>query len=222
MGAKRGRSNGRSGLAGIEFALLCPVLLTLLLGTIDISNALLTARRLFLAAGAVAEIASTSSVQSQALNVLTDVQAWQATTAAFVLFPSWTNPVAKHSFAITISAIAFSVAQAGCTQNCSYTASVRWSLANDLGATRLRKCGPVAVAGDTDPRSYLALPAGDFGPTSLFVSDISATYRPIFFGFLIGSIPMMQSAYISPRINNDTVLMAAGGAGASVICPPSG
>jgi hypothetical protein len=30
---------------------------------------------------------------------------------------------------------------------------------------------------------------------------------------------MMQSAYVSPRINNGIKLLAAGGPGVSVICP---
>ncbi|WP_428534045.1 TadE/TadG family type IV pilus assembly protein [Rhodopila sp.] len=216
-----GKNCKRDGVAGLEFALISPVLLILFLGTIDISNALLTARRMTLAAGSVAEIASTSSVQSQALNKLTDAQAWQATTAAFALFPGWTYPPAQQTFAITISGVDFTASPSGCTENCSYTAKVKWSVANDLGQAQLRPCGALAEAPDTDAPSYQALPAGNFGPTSLFVADISYTFRPAFFGFVTGDIPMMQSAYISPRINNDTVLVAAGGAGASNNCEPS-
>ena len=213
-----GKRCNRGGVAGLEFALISPVLLVLFVGTIDISNALLTARRMTLAAGSVAEIASTESVQSQALNVLTDVQAWQATTAAFALFPGWTYPPARQTFAITVSGVDFTASPAGCTTNCSYTAMVKWSVANDLGQAQLRPCGALSQAPDTNAPSYGSLPAGNFGPTSLIVADISYTFRPAFFGFVTGDIPMMQSAYISPRINNDTVLVAAGGAGPSVNC----
>lgn len=200
---------------------MAPVLLSLFLGTIDISGALLTARRLEMAAGAVAEIGSTAAARTQALNVLTDVQAWQATTAAFAFFPGWAGIPTSPSFAVTLSDVAFTAAPAGCTQNCSYTAAVMWSVANNLGSPTLRACGPVASVPDTDATSYATLPAGNFGPTSLLVADISTTYQPIFFGFLIGNIPMMQSAYVSPRVANDIALLAAGGAGVSVNCAAS-
>ena len=215
-----GRRNRRAGVAGLEFALLSPLLLALFLGTIDISNALLTARRMEIAAGSIAAIATTSSAQVQSLNQLTDMQAWQATTAAFATFPDWTAPTAKGSFAVTISAVAFTASPSGCTQNCTYTANVMWSVANNLGATRLRACGPVGIVPDTNPPSYTTLPASILGATAMLVVDISYTFHPMFH-FLIGDIPMMQSAYLSPRINNDTLLVAAGGPGFNVNCSPS-
>jgi Flp pilus assembly protein TadG len=209
----------RAGVAGLEFALISPVLLTLFLGTIDISNALLTARRMGIAANSIVAIATTSSAQTQALNILTDIQAWQATTAAFVFFPGWTATIAKQTFAITLSAVAFTATPAGCTQNCTYTAKVKWSVANNLGVANLRACGPLTAVPNNNPASYLTLPVGNFGPTSLLVADISYTFQPMFFGFITGNIPMMQSAYLSPRINNQTTLSSAGGAGISVNCP---
>jgi Flp pilus assembly protein TadG len=209
----------QSGVAGLEFALISPVLLTLFLGTIDVSNALLTARRMGIAANAVATIATTSSAQTQALNMLTDVQAWQATTAAFAFFPGWTAAAAKKTFTITLSAVAFTATPAGCTQKCNYTANVRWSVANNLGVAKLRSCGPLTIVPNNDLPSYLTLPAGNLGQTSLLAADISYTFQPMFFGFITGAIPMMQSAYVSPRINNQTLLTGAGGSVTSVNCP---
>ena len=217
MGGRASR-RARAGTAGLEFALIAPVMVTLFLGTIDLSNALLMARRMEIAAGAVAEIASTSAAQARALNILTTEQAWQATTAAFAYFPGWAAQPPRRGFAVTLSGIAFTASGPDCSAGCSYKGHVAWSVANDLGATELRACGPVASAPDTAASSYLAIPAGSFGPTSLLVADISATYRPYFFGFIIGAIPMMQSAYISPRIGSGTVLQDDGGAGVSVNC----
>jgi Flp pilus assembly protein TadG len=209
----------RAGIAGIEFAVLSPVLLTLLLGTIDLSDALLTARRMEIAAGSVAEIGTTGAAQTAAPNVLTDVQAWQATTAAFALFPYWDTKSVSPSFAVTLSGVSFTAIPAGCTQNCTYTAKVMWSVANELGTPTLRACGPLTSVPNGNPTSYSTLPASNFGPTSLLVADVSYTFQPAFFGFLIGNIPMMQSAYVSPRVNNGITLQAAGGAGVNVNCP---
>jgi Flp pilus assembly protein TadG len=220
------RKRRRGGVAGLEFALVAPVLVTLFLGTIDLSGALLTARRMSVAAGSVAEIATAGAAQTQGMNVLTDVQAWQATTAAFALFPQWTDQIAAGTFAITLSGVAFTATPAGCTQNCTYVAQVTWSVANELGAAQLRACGPLTSAPNADATSYTTLPAGNFlsignlGPTPLLVADIAFTFRPTFFGFLFGAIPMMQSAYISPRIGKAFIqLTSAGGVGVSQICP---
>ncbi len=212
------RRPNRGGIAGLEFALLSPMLLTLFLGAIDLSGVLLTYRRIAAAAGSVAEIATAGAAQTQALDVLTDLQAWQATTAAFVLFPEWTTTLASRTFAITLSAVTFTAAPAGCTQTCSYTAKVAWSVANDIGIPQLRACGTLGKAANEDASSYTTLPAGNFGTTSLLVADIAYTFKPSFFGFLIGDIPIMQSAYISPRIDNGIRLVQAGGRGVSVIC----
>lgn len=211
-------SKKQGGLAGLEFALISPVLLTLFAGTVDISNALVTARRMEVAAVSIAEIATTSSVQSQALNVLTGTQAWQATTAAFALFPDWTGASAKGTFAITLSAVSLTSHPTDCTQNCSYTASVAWSITNGLGQPRLRACGTLAAAPNGGSPSYATLPAGNFGPTSLLVADISYTFKPFFLGFITGDIAMMHSGYVSPRINNLTTLVSPSGAGTAVIC----
>lgn len=215
----RHRRRCRGGLAGLEFALIAPVLLTLFAGVVDLSNALLTYRRMGTAAGAVVEIAVMSSAQSQSLNSLTDVQAWQATTAPFAWFPAWTSPLAVGTFAVTLSSVTFTAPPAGCAQDCGYVANVAWSVANNLGAAQLRPCGTLAMVPNGGASSLTTLPAGTFGPTSVLVADISYTFHPAFLGFLVGNIPIMRSAYLSPVIKSNTTLVPAGGAGTSVSCP---
>jgi len=200
--------------------LVSPVLLVLFLGTIDLSRALLTARRMEMAAAAIAEIGVTGASQAQAMNKLTSVQAWQATTAAFAYFPEWTGKLAKGSFAIALSGVTFTASPPGCTQGCAYSAKVTWSVANELGAPKLRACGPLTTVPDNAATSYTTLPVDNLGPTSLLVADISYTFQPMFLRFVTGDIPMMQSAYISPRIDSNTQLGNAGGAGVSVNCAP--
>ncbi len=162
---RRGRPlrSARAGLAAVEFALVAPVLLTFFLGTIDLSKALITRRRLEFAARATTEIASTTAAQSLAQNILTNTGAWQATTAAFALFPAWATKSLAPVFTVTLSSVSFTATPSNRTQGCSYSAAVTWSLANDLGQPQLRACGALAAAPDTAPPSYTTLPAGNFG-----------------------------------------------------------
>ena len=208
------------GTAALEFAIVVPVLVVLILGVSDLSNAILTARRAEVAAIAVAQMASTDSAQSQTLNEISDVEASSATTAAFALFPCWARSPnvsggcgAAGTFAVTLSGISFTAVPSGCTQTCSYQPKVVWSVSNVLGENKLRPCGDLAVVANSSPFNYGSIPAGDVGPTTLFVADVSWTFTPAFFGFLFPNIPIFQSATVSPRIGNGTVLTGVSSTG---------
>jgi Flp pilus assembly protein TadG len=189
------------------------VLLLLLLGSIDVSNAILVTRRLEAVATAVADMASTGSAQEQALNIITDQQASEATTAAFAYFPNWARQTIQGGFSVTLSGITFNKSPSGCTSNCVYTPTVVWSVGNPLGVSQLRPCGTVAVVPDISASTLNSIPVDDVGATSLFVADVQYTFTPLFAGFLFGSIPLTQQAVVSPRIGNGTTLLRAGGLG---------
>ncbi len=212
----------RSALAGIEFALILPVMLTMLAGLVDISLAVITARRLTVAAADVALVASTMAVQSSSLNALNGQQAWQATTAPFAIFPAWRDLNGPHGFSITLSAVDFTGTPAGCTTNCAgYIAATRWSVANRLGQIKLRPCGALAAVPDGQSASMATLPAGVFGPTSVLVGDVATVFVPLMTGIFLGPVPMLRSAYVPPRVNNG-VQLSSPGPGSTVSCPQQG
>lgn len=208
----------RGALAGIEFALIFPALFGMLAGVVDVSLAVITARRLTVAAGDVALIASTMAVQSSTLNALSGNQAWQATTAPFATFPAWRSTArGSNGFSITLSAVDF--APNGCAAGCAgYTATTRWSVGNPTGQLVLRPCGALAAVPDGGSSSMTTLPAGVFGPTSLLVGDVSTVFVPLFTGVFVGPLTMLHSAYVPPRVNNG-VQLTDPGPGPSVTCP---
>lgn len=210
------RIRARAGLAGLEFAIAAPLLMLLLLATIDVSRAILTARRMEVAAGAIAEMASTAAARAASPNTLSSTAAWQATTAAFAWFPDWARAGGANTFSITLSSINFASTSGG------YKPKLAWSVANPLGVSRLRPCGsPAIVANDATPTTA-SISAGDVGTTSLLVADISTTFQPMFLGLILVTIPMTQSASVSPRIGNGVTLLIDGGAASTVICPQAG
>ena len=202
----------RRGLAAVEFALLLPVLLTCLAGVTDLSLAVITGRRLTAAAQSVAIIASTMAVQTSSLNTRTGLQAWQATTAPFALFPQWRAEAAQSGlYSITLSGVDFSAGNGG------YTASTQWSVANPSGQIRLRRCGSLAAAADGGTNTHATLPAGVFGPTSILVADVSTIFTPVFTSVFLGSVPMSRSAFVSPRIGNG-IQLSGSGPGTTLLC----
>ena len=210
----------RRGLAGLEFAIVAPFLVTLLLGTADLSRAITMGRRLTVAADETATIASTGAVQASSLSILSAHQAYAATTAPFALFPTWLASQASvnNSFAITLSEVNFTPSSKTCTTACSYTASVAWSVANPSGQPVLRKCGKLASVPNSTAPSLTTLPAGAFGATSVIVADVSQVFEPLFTSVFLGNFTMKRTAYVSPRVNNAVTLLP-GFVGASVICP---
>ena len=203
-------------LAGIEFAIVLPVLLIMLGGVVDLSRAFIAMRRLTVAAEDVALIASTMAVQASTLGTLSGPQAARATTAAFALFPSWRASGAKD-FSVTLSAVEFTPSPSGCTTNCSYSGRVRWSVGNTAGKVVLRPCGNIAQASNNSFDSMTALPAGAFGPTSLLVGDVSMTFVPLLTSMFTGPFPMLRSAYIPPRVSSGVRLTSIG-PGQTVTC----
>ncbi len=203
---------GRAGAAGIEFAIVVPTLLVFLVGVVDLSDGLLTQRRMEFAATSVAQIASLSAAQAQSQNQLTDVQGWQATTAAFAFFPGWGRQTKQGGFTVTVSGINFT------SSSGTYAPTVAWSVSNQLGSPILRPCGaPQVVASGSTP-SFSAIPAGDVGPTALVVSDVVWTFTPPLLSDLVGSFQLRDSAYLPARLPGGTQLIEAGGPAVSARC----
>ena len=164
------------------------------------------------AATSVAQIASLSASQTQSQNQLTDVQGWQATTAAFAFFPGWARQTKAGGFTVTVSGINF-IGTSGV-----YAPTVSWSVSNQLGATMLRPCGvPQIVASGSTP-SFTAIPAGDVGPTALIVADVVWTFVPPVVSSLVGSFQLRDSAYLPARLPGGTHLIEAGGPAVSEQC----
>ena len=204
----------RRGLAGVEFAIVVPLLLTLLCGVVDLSRAILLSRRLTLAASYTATIASTMAVQASSLNALSGLQAWQASTAPFAIFPDWLTPPLPGSFSITLSSVTFAASGSG------YTAHVAWSVANPSGQTRLRSCGTLQSVPDSAASSQATLPIDVFGPTSILVADVSGVFTPVFTSVFLSPFTLQRSDYVSPRINNG-VALSSGFPGPVITCATS-
>ena len=202
----------RRGLAGIEFAVTVPFIIILLCGVVDLSRAIIMARRLTVAAAATATIASTMAVQAATLSSLTGPQAWQASTAPFAYFPEWLSEPPPGTFSITLSGVVFTPAASG------YTAHVAWSTANPAGVARLRACGALGLVADSTASSLTTLPADTAGLTSLIVADLSGVFAPVFTSVFLGPFTLQRSAYVSPRINNGVALIGSF-PGQSVTCP---
>src|ERR1700744_6492834 len=78
----------RGGSPALEFVLLAPVMMGLLLGSFDVTQLLIAQRRVISAAQEIVEIATELSVQPDQSIALTTTQAYQAESAIYALMPA--------------------------------------------------------------------------------------------------------------------------------------
>jgi hypothetical protein len=201
----------RHAIAATEFALLLPVLIILMLGSVETARAIIAARSVTAVATTAVEMLSqngTRKVNYIALHFATD--------STMVIFPQMLQDAArkgiswKNDISVSIAGVLFSGLPANCTTSCtSYTANVVWN-----SGPNKRTCGvALTSAPDTAAPSKTTLPADVFPAAggasggSLLVVDIVYNYTPIFgstftalFGApLFGTLPIARSAYLAPR-----------------------
>jgi Flp pilus assembly protein TadG len=224
----------RQAMAATEFALLLPLLIILMLGSVETARAIIAAR-------SVTAVATTAvEMLSQQPSQVTYVDLHFATDSTMVIFPQMLQDAArkgvswKSDISVSIAGVLFSGKPAGCTTSCtSYDANVVWN----SGANK-RTCGVLLTsAPDTAAPSKTTLPADVFpvAPSQgalLLVVDIVYNYTPIFgstftalFGSpLFGTIPIARSAYLAPRYvqyppNNMKYVVVSGDDGIGAECP---
>lgn len=204
----------RQAIAATEFALILPLLIMVMLGSVETARAIIAVRKVTLVANTVVEMLS----QNQANNpnetpnepsTVTYIDLHFAMDSTMVIFPQILQDAAqkgiswKNDISISMASVVFTPNPSSCTSNCIYNANVVWN-----SGPNKQTCGvlltPVA---DTATPSNTTLPADVFGPGSLIVVDIVYNYTPIFgsiftalFGSpLFGTIPIARSAYVAPR-----------------------
>ena len=159
------------GIVALEFALTAPFLITLILGLYDLTHGIQTWRRLSIAAESVAQIASEEAAQANGTNILTPMQVWQASTAAFAIFPTWKSTNETHNYGVTLTSAIYSVSPANCTLNCTYTPKTVWSIPFDPGLTNPRPCGTLTQVANGQANALNQVPVGLAGPSPLMIAD---------------------------------------------------
>jgi len=171
------------GVAAIEFAMILPVLLIMLLATFDAGRAIAVYMKVrsatFTMAAITNQYSTTSPIQSADMTAITG-----ATTA--VLAPYSSSPVV-----VVISQL--EITKAGNT-----TATVDWSAT--LNGTALAVGStvtlPTTIASSTNIcQSYTGKPPGCY----LIYSQVSYQYTPVFGYFGKGGITLSDTEFVTPR-----------------------
>ncbi len=193
------RSN--SALTAVEFALVMPILLILLLGGVDLVRYINMARQLTYLANSMATMIAERTTSLNGNDVTF------AFNSALVAFPEVLNDPARNGVAwnsylsLTLSSIKFTPTVTGCTSGCTYTASVMWS----LGTVNSRSCAvaPLPTVDNTKP-SLTTLPQDSYTNGSVIVADVSYPFVPTVGTSILPSVTLSRTIYLQPRYMNNS------------------
>ena len=204
-----------AGIASLEFALVAPVLLMLVIGGFDISRAMLLWQQVWLAAHDISLSAATIAVQTDKTSTLTPAQAQQAMSIVYAAMPTVRNGAASGVRSVTLTSVDF-VPVANCTPvtgntNC-YVASVVWSVTygggGQAGWTPLtRSCGPLPLV-QIQPTANPPAGVSQLGvlttlnvssPDPSIVADVHYQFTPMPFDLFMKKQDFWATAIFSTR-----------------------
>lgn len=191
----------RRGVAALEFALLAPALIVIMLSLYDVTSAVISWWQMSAAAGAIARITTNFAATTTNTNSVTIAQATTASTAVFALMPALaTTPASRYG--VAISSVVMTPTIPGCTRGCTYVANTAWSVGLQGSASK-RPCGTLSLVPDGQPASSTTLPADAFTSAPLVVVDITYDFAPLFTNLFGAGLRFMESAYMATRTGID-------------------
>lgn len=145
----------RRAISSMEFAMIAPLVMTMIVGVFDVSKAMILRQQVINAAHSISLTASLLAVQGNATTALTQAQVQSVESAIFAEIPWLRSGVEKGTTSVTLSAIDFSaLPNAACNPYTTCTAwipFVVWSVpyrpTNTYGVTFVyptRTCGAMA------------------------------------------------------------------------------
>ena len=213
----------------IEFALILPVLLILMLGGIQLVTYIDASRKVGLIAQSISQMISQAMPPSgSTVATVTAADLHFSYDSTLVLFPYLLKDAPRQGLqwwqdiAITYAAVAFTQTSSNCTGgdlSACYTAAVAWTSSGTTGGN-YRPCKvPQLPAADTTPPNRTTLPRSVFGPGSIVAVDVVFNFRPTFGARFIPAVRIARSMYVQPRYATLVNFDPAGNDGIAVKCP---
>jgi hypothetical protein len=219
----------RVAIGTVEFAMIAPLLLFLLLAGFDIGRFVLATQRTQAVANSVAEMLSQTDVSSSAQTpgdgvVYANDLLFYWNSAMFTFPDALASAMQQNMnwwnlLNVNMASIKFVGTPANCTTNCTaITPKVVWTLGQ-------RSCGStITAAPDTSTYSATTLPTDVFPTslstttTSLIVVDVFYTWKPTIGANYLPSIPIQRSVFMAPRNVPLVESVASTAAGTAVVC----
>lgn len=202
----------RRGIAAIEFALVAPVMIAMMIGVFDIVHAMTVQQQVYNTTHSVLVSASSLAVQPDKTTSLTTTQVQQTLSSVFAAIPGRRNGTLPGIASVTLTSVNFVQSDPKCVPSqaapCSYVPMVAWSVAYADPASRfsgantfqplVRPCmqlkqttSTAGVQGDLTSVRTL----GVTNPDAMLIVDTHYRYTPLFFRFVTGPVDFWSSGY---------------------------
>jgi Flp pilus assembly protein TadG len=163
----------RRGVSAIEFAIIAPLMITLYLGGVEVSQAVAVSRKTTMIAHTVADLVARSDNNPQG-SIISDTEMQNVFSAASAV----ATPYATGPLTVTVSSIVI---------DSSGVATVAWS--DSLHGTPRATNSTVTL----DPT--LAVPS-----SSLILGEVSYSYTPAVGKVITGPLTLSDKSYVKPRM----------------------
>jgi len=217
-------------VSAVEFALIFPVLLILMIAGTQLVTYINATRKVELLAQSISQMLSQAQPpQNTTVATVNAADLHFSFDSTLVLFPYLMKDAPRQGLqwwqdiTITFASVAFTQTASNCTgttdlSNC-YAANVVWTSTGTSGGN-YRPCTPAQLPADNAaPPSRTTLPRSVFGPGSLIAVDVVFNFQPSFGARFIPAVRIARSMYVQPRyaalVNFDTT----GNDGIAVKCP---
>lgn len=220
----------RQGTSAIEFALVFPVLVLLLLAGVQLVLYVNATRKVEYLAASISQMISEAMPTSNATTSasVTAADLHFSLDSSLVLFPYlMTDSIRKgipwgQDISVDYSSISFSKKQGvscpGSDQSACYAAKVVWTSTGTTGPN-VRACGSTLIAADdTAGPTPTTLPRSVFGPTSLIAIDVVFNFVPTFGARFLPSIRIARSVFLPPRYASLITLDPTNNDGIAIAC----
>ncbi|HJE24587.1 MAG TPA: pilus assembly protein [Methylorubrum populi] len=212
----RARSFRRSesGIAALEFALVLPTFLFVLLSSAQLIMYVNAVRRVELIAYSISQMISQATPPAgQTIAKINATDLHFSFDSTLVLFPyvmadAYRRSMPWHqNISINYAGIKFTPKSSSCPtgtdMSSCYNGNVVWTSTGTFqpaGGDNYRPCGQLQLpADDNAPPNRAYLPRSAYGPASLVVIDVVFNFRPTFGSGLVPAIRIARSAYVLPR-----------------------
>lgn len=185
----------RDGVSAVEFALISPLLIVLFGGVVELSGTITASNRASFVSDTIAEMASRLDHTATTSELKNFAVAAALVDPDLLHYAAAANLPIEGAYKATITSVQFTPKIPTCLNNCDYNANVVFSYTMNGTA---RSCGTLAPA-PASSQTYATLPQDVFGPGSLVVVDIEASYQPLKTVRLPTTMVFKRTSYFRPR-----------------------
>ncbi|MGU3664598.1 TadE/TadG family type IV pilus assembly protein [Methylobacterium sp. A49B] len=217
-------------VSAVEFALIFPVLLILMIAGTQLVTYINATRKVELIAQSISQMLSQAQPpQNGTVATVNAADLHFSFDSSLVLFPYLMKDASRQGLqwwqdiTITFASVTFQPTASNCPStsdqsNC-FAANVVWTSTGTSGGN-YRPCTPTQLPADNAaPPSRTTLPRSVFGPGSLLAVDVVFNFKPSFGARFIPAVRIARSMYVQPRYATLVNFDPTGNDGIATKCP---